>query len=92
METSYWAAEQFADKVIEKRHTEGGNVSGRLRLKFTHNSVVVGSGVPAGHAENSPAIHGWVDHRRLTRVPEGRLNDSIVPPGLEMQCDSLSQR
>jgi len=61
-------------------------------LKFAHILVVVSRGVPAGHAENSPAIHGWVDRRRLTRVPEGGMNDSIVPPGLKMQRDSLSQR
>jgi len=52
------------------------------RLKFTHIFVVVGSGVPAGHAESSPAIHGWVERRRSSRVPEGRLSDSVVPPGL----------
>lgn len=28
-----------------------------------------GRGVPAGHRENSPAIHGWDDRRSATRVP-----------------------
>ena len=57
---------------------------GGATLKFTHILFVVGSSVPVGHAENSPAMNGWVERRRLTPVPEGRLSDSVVPPGLGM--------
>jgi len=53
-------------------------------LAVTRILVVVRDGVPAGHAENSPAIYGWVKRRRSSRVPEGRLSDSVVPPGLGM--------
>jgi len=68
------------------------NVPQSGNLKFIHILVVVGRCVPAGHAENSPVIHGWVDRGRSSRVPEGRLGDSVVPPGLGMYKGSLSQR
>lgn len=66
------------------RPEDARSLPGNSSLAVTHILAVVRDAVPAGHAENSPAIHGWGMRTRSNRVPEGRLSASVVPPGLGM--------
>jgi len=53
----------------------------RLRLLLPTFFRRVSDGVPAGHPENSPAIHGWESCGRARRSPVGTIERFSRPSG-----------
>ena len=50
-------------------------------LAVTHSFAVVRDGVPAGHTENSPAIHGWEEANAFKPSPGGTVERFSRPSG-----------